>query len=550
MRCILRCGVFLCRRILTYRQEATQNKRGFFVSIISINYFPQDPLVSKPVRTSVNVDNLKPGPDNDRIDIQDPGRPVAEPDNSGNMVYPVEDPRFLQAQTFSVVNQALARFETQLGRKIKWSFNKPRIIVYPDKGEMLNAYYNRYDGSLNFFRSFEEKMGKTVFTGQSTEVDVHELGHAILDALRPSYAYSWSLDAKAFHESFADIHAIMDALYRDEAIRELEVQTQGDLKKHNLVAYMAEELGRAISLRKGKSGHDYTRDAINELTWKDPSSLPPNPEDETQLGREPHNYCRLFTGAFYDIMTGIYNENRKNGLNFYDSITSARDAAYKLIVKTLEYAPTSLSLFKQLYKAMLLADRDLNEGKYSNLIKEIFTNRKITKQDDINDLGGNLPLLYLPFGIKDIKSYQSFLDKNKELLEIPQDIRMKVFKVSTTQNNEQLVQYSYMQEVQLRGSRFGRLEGACVDIPGGCSLGFDKSGKLKYKDLQIVSKEDIKTALENIFYLINKGDILFVPQGEKLSIPEDLKRDDGSFYAGYVTYQDSKMKILPTLIII
>lgn len=521
------------------------------MKVVNINYFPQDPFVSGPRQVSIEVDNLAPGPDDDRIDTSDSERPVAQPDDAGNMLYQPDDPRFNQVQAFSVVHQSLNRYERQLGRKIKWSFNKPRIIVYPDKGEMLNAYYNRYDGSLNFFHSIEKSMNKTVFTGQSTEVAVHELGHAILDALRPSYVYSWSYDTKAFHESFGDIHAILDSLHRESVLKELQEQTSQNLRKNNLVAYMAEELGRAVNLRSPnpKPDHDYIRNAVNKLTWKDPSTLPGNPEDESKLGREPHNYSRLFTGAFYDVLTGIYDENKNYGMSFYDAVKSARDTAFKLLVKTVEYAPASMSSFKQIYHAMLKADRDLNNSKFSNLIKKVFEERKITRQDDSPDIKGELPELYLSGGSVTKKSCQDFLDNNKKILQVPQEANMKVSQISSMENGSNSVQCIYNKEVKLEDLRFGKFKGACVDIPGGMCLIFDKSGKLAYKDLQLVSNEEINLSLDNISYMIGKGDILFATRDKPLSIPRDLIKKDGTFYSGYVSYKDGKMKILPSLII-
>ena len=52
----------------------------------------------------------------------------------------------------------------------------------------------------------------TVFSGESPDVVAHELGHAVLDSLKPALFELASIEAAAFHESFGDMSAILTAL--------------------------------------------------------------------------------------------------------------------------------------------------------------------------------------------------------------------------------------------------------------------------------------------------------------------------------------------------
>src|SRR5690349_1148122 len=83
--------------------------------------------------------------------------------------------------------------------------NGPRLIAFADEGRDLNAFYDR--GGLHFFHDVVR--GSTVFSAESPDVVCHELGHAVLDAVKPQLWDAASLESAAFHESFGDISAIL-----------------------------------------------------------------------------------------------------------------------------------------------------------------------------------------------------------------------------------------------------------------------------------------------------------------------------------------------------
>jgi Zn-dependent metalloprotease len=77
-----------------------------------------------------------------------------------------------------------------------------------DFGADLNAFYDRE--GLKFFHG--AAAGRTVFSGESPDVVCHELGHAILDSLKPQLFDAASIEVAAFHESFGDMSALLSAL--------------------------------------------------------------------------------------------------------------------------------------------------------------------------------------------------------------------------------------------------------------------------------------------------------------------------------------------------
>jgi len=82
-------------------------------------------------------------------------------------------------------------------------------------GYWENAYYDRESGALHFFY-FEGPNGKPVYTCLSHDIVTHELGHAILDGLKPYYNEVSSPDTAGFHEYFGDAVAMTAGLTHRE----------------------------------------------------------------------------------------------------------------------------------------------------------------------------------------------------------------------------------------------------------------------------------------------------------------------------------------------
>ena len=78
----------------------------------------------------------------------------------------------------------------------------------PDEGVDLNAFYDR--NGLHFFHGTVR--GTKIYSGESPDVVCHELGHAVLDALKPQLFDVASIEAAAFHESFGDCSAMLSNL--------------------------------------------------------------------------------------------------------------------------------------------------------------------------------------------------------------------------------------------------------------------------------------------------------------------------------------------------
>jgi hypothetical protein len=194
-----------------------------------------------------------------------------------------------------------ARFWSRIvGAQTKW-FTGASLPVTLDAGVDLNAYYDR--AGLSFFH--REVSGFTVFSGESPDVLCHELGHAVLDAIRPELWDTSTAETAAFHESFGDISAIVSNLQLESVRRSVMQETMGRLYHSSRLSRLAEQLGWALrQLAPDATDKDCLRNAVNSFFYRDPDTLPPM-APASSLSSEPHSFSRVFTSAFFEGLAGM-----------------------------------------------------------------------------------------------------------------------------------------------------------------------------------------------------------------------------------------------------
>tara|TARA_Y100000034_G_C6901619_1_gene417163 strand:+ start:1325 stop:2791 length:1467 start_codon:yes stop_codon:yes gene_type:complete len=257
----------------------------------------------------------------------------------------------------------------------KWPGTK-NLLILPRAGQDLNAYYDRRH--LKFFWQADVKARNVVFTCESVDIVAHELGHALLDTMRPDLWSAQSLEIWSFHEAFGDINAIATVMLHDHMLEYALKETKGNLMKHNVISRLAEEMGDAIyHLTGGKGGYKpgALRNSINNFTYTKPEGLPKRTTND-KLAAECHSFGRLFVAAWYEIMIGIYEQNKKEGQGRMKALRSARDYAYQNVVEALRVAPRSPRFYDAVARAMLSVDR-LKGGNYQGVMKRVFQKRKM-----------------------------------------------------------------------------------------------------------------------------------------------------------------------------
>ncbi len=258
------------------------------------------------------------------------------------------------------------------------NFNKWAAVsilrVNPRAGKDFNAFYDRH--SLKFFYDQDILSKKMIYTSESSDVVAHEFGHAFLDILRPDLWSVQSYEAWAFHESFGDIVAICNIMQYDQILTKALADTGNDLKKSNIISRLAEELGKAISTIANDSSYALAlRDAVNNFKYIDPKLLPAD-SPNNELSNECHNFSRVWTGAWYDCMIGMYIQNVQSGMSNLEALKLARDTAAQYVLYACQYAD-SIKFYSSTAAHMLFFDKNKNNGKYQNVLSETFSSRNI-----------------------------------------------------------------------------------------------------------------------------------------------------------------------------
>ena len=240
------------------------------------------------------------------------------------------------------------------------------LAVRLDAGDTLDALYNR--DSLCFFHA--NVKGHTIYTGESPDVVTHEAGHAVLDAIRPQLWDAMSGEVAAFHESFADISALLTALQLPSIQAAVLADTGGVLNRSSRLSRLAEQLGWAIRQRQPCSVEgDCLRSAVNCFIYQPPELLP-IVAPAVALSSEPHSYSRVFTGAFWITLTGMAHAIvRPADAN---ALKVASVDAGRLLVAAVRAAPIVPDYMAQLAGHLLAADRQLFDGKYATAIRNGF----------------------------------------------------------------------------------------------------------------------------------------------------------------------------------
>ena len=298
------------------------------------------------------------------------------PNADGNFVYADKDKNFNGANAFGAVAATVNKYNEVLGEldagKIEWAFNKPQLKVSPETGEYPNAFYARQYEGLHFFHY------KTTSTAASGEVASHETGHAILDARRPGFMEGSGAETGAFHEAFGDTTGMLMTLGNARAVEAIVAQTggTGDLSSaRNMLSDVGEAFGHALGREGG------IRTAKNDFVYADPATLPEQ-GDETHLGREVHDFSRLWSGAFYDVLDGISDANRAAGMTPQQALTSAGEEAWKLMVGGVELSPkASETTFHEMASNLLAADAQFNGGARGGVIKDVMVKRGLMDAD-------------------------------------------------------------------------------------------------------------------------------------------------------------------------
>lgn len=491
---------------------------------VEISYFPQDPGMipaqkGKMDRSDVG-DNLS-GP---RLRVSEPRnfpQPKAE---NGNFIVAEDDPRMDATNTFYVAHKTLEMSENYAGRDLPWSFTeelgREEMLVRPHAGgSAMNAFYTSEGGSINFFHYKDEQNGYHR-TSLHSDVVAHETGHAILDAMRPVYMESLSVPAGGYHEAFGDMVAMLKALHEETVVDALFTETRGDISNSNVASRIAESLGFHAYGKDsiGATGQPSLRDMVNDHQYVDQHFLPyVDGKSGSDFGTEPHAYANLFTGAFYDVFQGIYEDSASDpARSFNKAVSTARDAAGKLLFRATDLSPVGNPSYPEMAVAFLKADALDNNGKYRPILEQAFRDRGLLTDQSVAEFDQSmkdLPEIELkPEALKSEKGAEKFLRGVAKKLKLPEGTKFEFVNQRTTDAGETFLTFKTHRDEILDDPDFGMHEGSKFRGVGGLALLFGADNKLKAATLDEVTNREmdnirdyLRTAIQGGYMVTGDG---------------------------------------------
>jgi hypothetical protein len=438
-----------------------------------------------------------------------------------------ENFQFHQVNVWAILNRTIALLEDPrlLGRPIPWASGLGRLIVLPHAGYGRNAFYDRATGALHFLYFEGRREQEPVFTCLSHDIVTHELGHAVLDGLKPYYNEVSSVEAAGFHEYFGDALALASSL----TFRDVLVRAVGDAPVQlgqEFIGKIAEEFGSAQSGAPG-----YLRAAFERRTMAELAGT-----------KEEHDYSQVLTNAFYVFLALQYEERVKqlrprggrdalDGGQTVAALVSAANQASRMFFRALDYCPPVDIAYLDYARAVIRSDRVAypHDEAARKQLERIFLERGIGK--DAADLapGERLRNADLhPYDLDKLSATPSnahrFLDANRRPLGIPVNANFSVLNLYRTVKEsadryyppqEVILEFVWTEDVLLEspGVDFGALAGSHLPLYCGGTLVFDRNGNVLHYVLRGDSPERRAKFLEYVGYLVSRGRIGMAERG-------------------------------------
>lgn len=480
--------------------------------------FIQDPLVAE--RDGIGLLSLSlageawlgPGPTTARLEVVDEDEdgnlqaPPVEPLARGGGFAvggadPVKNFKHHQVNVWAHIVRTLAILEDSrvLGRRIAWAFPGGRLKIRPHAFEEENAYYDRELGAIHFgyFQGpatsargkSKARAGRVVYACLSHDIITHELGHAVLDGLKPLYYELDSPDVAGFHEYFGDALAMVSSLTMKEVVRNVVRDRPGRLGLRNLVS--------DIALDFGSGGRDAQplRSAANKRTMAD------------LRGKfEEHDYSEVLTGAFYDLLCALYEDSVRrraeelgkpptDGQVVIGALISAAERTSRMLLRALDYCPPCGLTYLDYARAIMRSDEvafPVDDRGYRALAAKVFRGRGIVKR--ALDLQAEHALRNSHLRKYDIDRLSAsptdaygFLDANREALSIPRDVNFVVQRLYRTKKEssgryyppqEIVIEFAWPTPIKVTKPIAERLQDTHATLWCGGTLVFDTNGNV------------------------------------------------------------------------
>lgn len=251
----------------------------------------------------------------------------------------------------------------------KWQNRSKKIKVCIRSLEDLNSYYSR--DYIEF--GYSRQDGTTTRLCDSPEIIAHDVGHAVLDTVRPDLWDVASDEVAAFHESFASVSEVLSTLQLQSYRKAIIEETGGYLHHASRLTRSSEQLGAVVrKLRPGVVSSEGVREIFTPFLYEDPLKLFPSSPSHI-LSSEPHSFSRVFSGAFIQVLSKAF---RPTDLSPESLLAITMDMG-ALLVGAVHICKLESTFFSSVARALLQIDDQQFAGKYEENIRSAFIGRGI-----------------------------------------------------------------------------------------------------------------------------------------------------------------------------
>ncbi len=280
-------------------------------------------------------------------------------------VYKIGTPEFRYWNAVDALKRCIDFWSSIVPPGTDWQSGSPLSVIL-DADVTLNAYYERGEG-LQFFH--QKVNGRDIFAGDSPDVLSHELGHAVLDSIRPQLWDEPSDEVAAFHESFGDISSICSSLQIPSYRKSILAETGPSIYQSSRLSRLAEQLGWGIrQLWPDRAESDCLRNAVNSFTYQSPLGLHFD-GPSGHLSTRPHSFSRVFTGAFFRMLANMFAGCMAPTEEMLQQV--AKNGA-TMLVYAVQRAAIVPNFYREIALGMLEADANSFNGQYAGAIQDAF----------------------------------------------------------------------------------------------------------------------------------------------------------------------------------
>jgi hypothetical protein len=251
----------------------------------------------------------------------------------------------------------------------KWQNGSKQIKVGIRSFDQLNSFYSRDRIDFGFQKQSEPVMRLC----DSPETVAHDIGHAVLDILRPDLWNAAFLEAAAFHESFASLSEVLSTLQLESYRKAIIQETGGYLHHDSRLTRSSEQLGDAVrQVTPNAVPIRGVREIFTPFLYEDPQKLFPS-SPWYMLSSEPHSFGRIFSGALVQVLSSMFRSSDLSS----ESLLAATVDLGTLLARAAQICELRPDLFSSVAHALLEVDKSQFRGRYTESIRAAFVGRGI-----------------------------------------------------------------------------------------------------------------------------------------------------------------------------